>query len=129
LFEASYLLNKYFIKEKEVNKMIGAIVRFIVSAIVLLLVGWLVPGIRVSGFWGALVASAVIAIMGWLIEKVLGDRISPRSRGFVGFIVAAIVIYLAQYAIPAYLSVSIIGALLAAFVIGLIDAFVPTELR
>ena len=109
--------------------MLQTIVRFIVSAIVLLLVGWLVPGITVNGFWGALVAAAVIAIMGWLIEKVLGNRISPRSRGFVGFIVAAVVIYLAQYAIPAYLSVSIIGALLAAFVIGLIDAFVPTELR
>lgn len=109
--------------------MFHAVVRFIVSAVVLMLVGYLVPGIKVAGFWGALVAAAVIALMGWLIEKVLGDRISPRSRGFVGFIIAAIVIYLAQYAIPTLLSVTIIGALLAAFVIGLIDAFVPTELR
>ena len=46
----------------------------------------------------------------------------------VGF-VTAVVIYLAQFIIPNYLSVSILGSLLAAFVIGLIDAFVPTELR
>ncbi|MEW6771927.1 MAG: phage holin family protein, partial [Bacillota bacterium] len=39
------------------------------------------------------------------------------------------VIYLAQFVIPGLLSVSIIGALIAAFVIGLIDAFVPTMLR
>lgn len=109
--------------------MLGAVVRFIVSAIVLLVIGWLVPGIQVAGFWGALAAALVIALMGWLIEKVLGDRVSPRSRGVVGFVIAAIVIYLAQFAIPAYLSVSIIGALLAAFAIGLVDAFVPTELR
>ena len=109
--------------------MLHAVVRFIVSAVVLMLIGWLVPGIHVSGFWGALAAALVIALMGWLIEKVLGDKISPRSRGLVGFIVAAIVIYLAQFTIPAYLSVSIVGALLAAFAIGLIDAFVPTELR
>jgi putative membrane protein len=109
--------------------MLQAIVRFIVSAVVLLLVGWLVPGIRVAGFWGALVAAAVITIIGWLIERVMGDKVSPRSRGFVGFIVAALVIYLAQYAIPSYLSVSIIGALLAALVIGIIDAFVPTGIR
>lgn len=109
--------------------MLQTVVRFVVSAIVLMIVGYLVPGIRVSGFWGALVAAAVIAIIGYLIERVLGDRVSPRSRGLVGFVIAAIVIYLAQYIIPAYLSVTILGSLIAAFIIGLIDAFVPTELR
>ncbi|MGI5921493.1 MAG: phage holin family protein [Syntrophomonadaceae bacterium] len=109
--------------------MIGTIVRFAVSALVLLLVGWLLPGIRVSGFWGALIAALVIALLGWLVELILGDKISPRSRGVVGFITAAVVIYLAQFIVPNYLSVSLLGSLLAAFVIGLVDAFVPTELR
>ncbi len=109
--------------------MFQAVIRFIVSALVLLLVSYFVPGFRVAGFWGALVAAAVIAIMGYLIERLLGDRVSPRSRGVVGFVIAAIVIYLAQYIIPSMMSVTIIGALLAAFVIGLIDAFVPTTLR
>jgi putative membrane protein len=109
--------------------MIGTIVRFGVSALVLLLVGYLVPGIRVSGFWGALIAALVIALLGYIVELVLGDRISPRSRGIVGFITAAIVIYIAQFIVPSYLSVSLLGSLLAAFVIGLVDAFVPTELR
>jgi len=40
-----------------------------------------------------------------------------------------VVIYLAKFIIPAYLDVSVIGALLAAFVIGIIDAFVPTMIR
>jgi putative membrane protein len=109
--------------------MLQTAVRFVVSAIVLMVVGYILPGIQVAGFWGALVAAAVIAILGYLIEKLLGDRVSPRSRGFVGFIIAAVVIYMAQFAIPAYLSVTLIGSLLAAFAIGLIDAFVPTELR
>ncbi len=109
--------------------MLQAVVRFVVSAVVLMIVGYLIPGIQVAGFWGALIAALVIAIMGYLIERLLGDRVSPRSRGFVGFVIAAIVIYLAQYIIPSYLNVTIIGSLLAAFAIGLIDAFVPTELR
>ncbi len=109
--------------------MFQAVIRFIVSALVLLLISYFVPGFRVAGFWGAIAAAAVIAIMGYLIERVLGDRVSPRSRGIVGFVIAAIVIYLAQYIIPSMMSVTIIGALLAAFVIGLIDAFVPTTLR
>ncbi|MGE5371634.1 MAG: phage holin family protein [Solirubrobacterales bacterium] len=109
--------------------MLGTVVRFVVSALVLMLVSWLLPGIKISGFTGALIAAIVIAVLGYLIELALGDRISPRSRGIVGFVVAALVIYVAQFIIPAYLSVSLLGSLLAAFVIGLIDAFVPTEIR
>ncbi len=109
--------------------MLQVVVRFIVSAVVLLLIGWLLPGIQVAGIWGALGAARVITLLGYLVEMLLGDRISPRSRGMVGFVVAAVVIYVAQFAIPSLLSVSIIGALLAALVIGLIDSIVPTTLR
>lgn len=82
-----------------------------------------------GGFVRALIAAAVIAALGYVAETLLGDRITPHSRGLVGFIVAAVVIYLAQFIIPGLLSVSIVGALISAFVIGLIDAFVPTLLR
>ncbi|NLB53555.1 MAG: phage holin family protein [Syntrophomonadaceae bacterium] len=109
--------------------MLGMIVRFIVSALVLLVVGYLIPGVSVAGFWGALITAVVIAVLGYIVEAILGDKISPRSRGIVGFLTAAVVIYITQFIVPNYFSVSLIGALLAAFVIGLIDAFVPTELR
>ncbi|HEX3032790.1 MAG TPA: phage holin family protein [Bacillota bacterium] len=109
--------------------MIGAVVRFVVSAIVLMVLGMFVPGFRVSGFVGALVAAAVIAILGYVVEALLGDRVSPRSRGLVGFITAAVVIYASQFLIPTMLSVSILGALLSAFIVGLVDAFVPTFIR
>ncbi|MGB9663079.1 MAG: phage holin family protein [Moorellaceae bacterium] len=111
------------------NNWLGVVIRFIVSALVLMLVGYLLPGIRVAGFTGALIAAVVIAALGWLAETLLGKRISPRSRGIVGFIVAAVVIYLAQFLVPNVLRVNVLGALLAALVIGVIDAFVPTELR
>ncbi|MEW5762125.1 MAG: phage holin family protein [Bacillota bacterium] len=108
----------------------GVLIRFVVSAVVLMIVSWVSPGFVVKGgFVGALIAAAVIALLGYLVEVLLGERISPQGRGIVGFIVAAVVIYLAQFIIPGLLSVSIIGALIAAFVIGLIDAFVPTLLR
>ncbi len=110
--------------------MLGLIIRFIVSALVLMLVSWLLPGIEVAGFVGALIAAVVIAALGYLVENFIGSKkISPQSRGIVGFLTAAVVIYLANFIIPNYLSVTIVGALLAAFVIGIIDAFVPTELR
>ncbi|MBO8159924.1 phage holin family protein [Thermosyntropha sp.] len=109
--------------------MIGAVVRFIVSALVLMLVSFLIPGISVNGFVGALIAALVIAGLGYVVEMILGEKISPRARGIVGFITAAVVIYLAQFIIPNFLSVSLLGSLISAFVIGIIDAFVPTQLR
>ncbi len=107
---------------------IGAIVRFIVSAFVLLAIGYFLPGFRMVGFLNALIAAVVIAVIGYVVESLLGESISPRSRGIVGFITSAVVIYLAQYVVPG-LTVTIIGALIAALIIGVVDAFVPTELR
>lgn len=108
--------------------MIGLIVRFVVSALVLMLVAFLIPGFSVAGFTGALLSAIIIALIGFGVEQFLGKRISPRSRGVVGFITAAVVIFLSQYVVRT-ISVTWWGALLASFVIGIIDTFVPTELR
>ena len=105
--------------------ILGAIVRFIVAAIVLLLVSWIVPGFSVHGFGSALLLALVIALLGWVVESIFGERVSPFGRGIVGFLVSALVIWLSQYIVND-VSSSILGALLAALVIGIIDIFVPT---
>ncbi|MBD7966872.1 phage holin family protein [Paenibacillus gallinarum] len=105
--------------------ILGAIVRFIVAAIVLLLVSWIVPGFSVHGFGSALLLALVIALLGWVVESIFGKRVSPFGRGIVGFLVSALVIWLSQYIVND-VSASILGALLAALVIGIIDIFVPT---
>jgi putative membrane protein len=43
---------------------LGAIIRFFISAFVLLGVGILVPGVEVFGFVNALIASIIIALLG-----------------------------------------------------------------
>lgn len=107
---------------------LGVIVRLVVSALVLMLVGLILPGFAAIGFLNALLAAAVIAAIGWVIESTLGKGVSPSSRGLVGFIVSAIVIWATQFLVPG-MSVTVFGALLAAFVIGIIDLFVPTAVR
>lgn len=109
--------------------MLGAIVRFVVSALVLMLVAWITPGVAVAGFRGALLASLVIAVLGWVAQAVLGRNASPSSRGLTGFVAAAVVIWLTGALFPGWIHVSWLGAFLAAFIIGLVDAVVPTELR
>ena len=108
--------------------MLGAIVRFIVSALVIMLLGFLLPGVRVESFTAAFLTAVVIAALGWLAETLLSDKISPRSRGWVGFITAAVVIYIAGTIVPGF-EVGVWGALLTSFVVGLIDTVVPTEIR
>lgn len=105
---------------------INHILRFIVAALILMLVGYIVPGFSRLTFVNALIAAIAIAVIGYMIELVAGRNISPYGHGIVGFIVSAIVIYGAQFFVPG-MSVSIIGALLAAVVIGIIDLFVPTK--
>ncbi len=107
---------------------IGMIVRFVVAALVLMVMGYIVPGFSHLGFWSALLAALVIALAGYIIEAIFGKSISPYGRGLVGFLVSAVVIYFTQFLVPA-MHVSILGALIAAFVIGLVDLFIPTAVR
>lgn len=108
--------------------IVGTIVRFIVSALVLLFVEAIVPGFKGLTFGTAIVAAVVIALIGWAMEALFGRRISPYGRGIVGFISGAIVLYFAQLFVPG-MRITILGALLASLVIGIIDLFVPTEFR
>ncbi|MCY0875162.1 MAG: phage holin family protein [Firmicutes bacterium] len=108
--------------------MLGTIVRFVVSALVLLFVGLIVPGFQIAGFWTAVFAAIIIAAIGWVVERLFGRNVSPYGRGLVGFIVGAVVIFLAQAIVPG-MHVTILGALLASLVIGIIDLFVPTTMR
>ncbi|MGI5854555.1 MAG: phage holin family protein [Bacillota bacterium] len=104
------------------------VVRFIISALVLMFVGYIIPGFSALTIGSAILAALVIAGIGYLIEVAFGREVSPYAHGIVGFLVSAAVIYVAQFFVP-NLSVSIIGALLSALVIGIIDMFIPTKLR
>ena len=103
---------------------LGHVVRFVVSAIVLMIVGWLVPNFTVGGFWSALLLALIIALFGWILEGIFGKKITPFGRGIVGFLSSALVIWLAQFVVGG-VRATIIGAILAALVVGIIDLFIP----
>lgn len=107
-------------------QFLAHVVRFIVAALVLMLVGWVVPQFAVGGFWSALFLALAIAVIAWIIEGIFGKRINPFGRGIVGFLVSALVIWLAQFIVSG-VSVTMIGAILAALVIGIIDLFIPVS--
>ncbi|ABR50511.1 conserved hypothetical protein [Alkaliphilus metalliredigens QYMF] len=106
------------------HSWVGIILRFVVSAIVIAVAAFLTPGFRIEGVWGIVVAAAVISIVDYLIQRVVGFDASPFGKGITGFIVAAIVLYGAQFIVPA-MRVTFLGAILGAIVIGILDMIIP----
>ncbi|OMF35975.1 hypothetical protein BK133_09830 [Paenibacillus sp. FSL H8-0548] len=105
---------------------LGHVVRFVVAALVLMVVGFIVPQFSVGGFWSAFFLALVIAALGWVIEGIFGKRVTPFGRGIVGFIASAVVIWIAQFIVGG-VTVTLLGAILAALVIGIIDLFIPVS--
>jgi putative membrane protein len=105
----------------------GLIIRFIVSAIVLMVTAFFTPGFAIAGFGTALMQAVVIVGLDYLIQEVTGIDASPFGRGFTGFIISALIIYITQFIIPGIV-VTLLGAVIAALIIGIIEAIVPVKM-
>lgn len=100
--------------------------RMVLVAIILSITSFLTPGFSINGLWSMLLAAVVISVLDYVIELMMGIDASPFGKGIKGFFVAAIIIYLTQFFVP-NMSVSIMGAILSAIVIGILDAIFPTR--
>ena len=54
------------------SSLIAVIVNLVVAAVILLIADRFVPGLKVNGFVGALIAAVAIAVVAWLIGWLLG---------------------------------------------------------
>ncbi|MBV4420396.1 phage holin family protein [Clostridium tyrobutyricum] len=101
------------------------LLRLVFTVIILAITSFLTPGFSIVGLWSYIIAAVVISVVDYLIEKFMGVDASPFGKGIKGFIVAAIILYLAQFIVP-NMSVTIIGAIIAALIIGILDAILPS---
>ncbi|MBD7912343.1 MULTISPECIES: phage holin family protein [Clostridium] len=106
------------------SSFFGWLGRLVLVAVVLGITSFLTPGFTIEGLWSFLIAAVVITVLDYFAESFMGVDASPIGKGIKGFVISAIIIYLAQFLVP-NMSVSIIGALLAALVIGILDAVLP----
>ncbi|GAA0717322.1 phage holin family protein [Clostridium malenominatum] len=111
-------------RESTGGGIMSYIIRLVLTAIVLAITSFFTPGFSIVGLWPMLLAAVIITAIDALIENFMGVDASPFGKGFKGFVIAAIIIYVTQYFVP-NMSVSIWGAILAAIVIGIIDALMP----
>lgn len=113
-------------QKKNNSSILRWIGRFILVAIILMVTSFVTPGFSINGVGSFLIAAVVISVLDYLVELLMGVDASPFGKGIKGFIIAAIIIYLAQFLVP-NMGVTIIGAILAAIVIGILDAVFPAR--
>ena len=100
--------------------------RLVVSAIVLGITAFFTPGFSINNIWSLAIAAIVLTVMDYLIVKFTGLHASPFGKGFVGFVLAVITLYVTQYFVAGY-SISWMAAIIGALIYGVIDYFIPGE--
>ena len=100
--------------------------RLIVAAIVLGITAFFTPGFSINNIWSLALAAVVLTVMDYLIVKFTGLHASPFGKGFVGFVLAVITLYVTQYFVAGY-SISWMAAIIGALIYGIIDYFIPGE--
>ena len=98
--------------------------RLITAAIVLAITAFFTPGFSINNFWTLALAAVVLTVLDYLIIKFTGLHASPFGKGFIGFALAAIILYVTQFFVAGY-SISWIAAIIGALIYGVVDYFIP----
>ena len=98
--------------------------RLFTSAIVLAITAFFTPNFSISNIWALAIAAVVLTIMDYLIIKFTGLDASPFGKGFVGFILSAVILYVTQYFVAGY-SISWLAAIIGALIYGIVDYLIP----
>lgn len=98
--------------------------RFIASAVVLGITAFFTPGFEINNIWSLAIAAVVLTVIDYLITRFTGLEASPFGKGFVGFVLSAVVLYVTQYFVAGY-TISWIAAIIGALIYGIVDYFMP----
>lgn len=102
--------------------------RLFAAAVVLAITAFFTPGFTINNIWALAIATIVLAVMDYLIAKFTGIQSSPFGKGFVGFALAAITLYVTQFFVAGY-SISWMAAIIGALIYGVVDYFLPGTTR
>ena len=97
---------------------------FIAAAIVLAVTAFFTPGFTINNIWTLAIATVILTLIDYLLAKFTGLNASPFGKGFVGFLLAAVTLYLTQYFVAGY-SISWLAAIIGALIYGVVDYLIP----
>jgi len=100
--------------------------RLIAAAVILAITAFFTPGFQINNIWSLGIAAVVLTLLDYLIVKFTGLHASPFGKGFIGFVLSVVVLYVTQYFVAGY-SISWMAAIIGALIYGIIDYFIPGE--
>ena len=100
--------------------------RLVTAAIVLAITAFFTPGFHIANFWTLAISAIVLTVIDYLIVKFTGLHASSFGKGFVGFVLSSIVLYVTQYFVAGY-TISWMAAIVGALIYGVVDYFLPGE--
>ncbi len=104
-----------------VGQIIG---RLVTAAIVIAITAFFTPNFTINNIWSIGLAAIVLTIIDYLIVKFTGLDATPFGKGFVGFILAAVTLYVTQYFVAGY-SISMLASIIGALIYGVVDYIIP----
>lgn len=100
--------------------------RLVASAVVLAITAFFTPGFTINNIWTLAIAAIVLTIIDYLIVKFTGLHASPFGKGFVGFVLAGVTLYVTQFFVAGY-SISWMAAIIGALIYGVVDYIMPDD--
>ena len=117
--------NNENVRSHDDTSTIGQIIgRFIAAAVVLAITAFFTPGFTINNIWTLAIAAIVLTAIDYLIVKFTGLDAQPFGKGFVGFILAAVTLYVTQFFVAGY-SISWMAAIIGALIYGIVDYVIP----
>lgn len=98
--------------------------RLVAAAVVLAITAFFTPGFAINNIWSLAIAAVVLTVLDYLIVKFTGLHASPFGKGFIGFALASIILYVTQFFVAGY-TISWMSAIIGALIYGVVDYFLP----
>lgn len=108
------------------------LVRWLLMSLVVLSVGYVLPGIRVADFATAIVAAAVLGIVNAVIRPILMFLAIPLrilTLGLFSFVINALLLLLVSAVVPGFEVDGFWAALLASIVLAIAGSFINGSTR
>ncbi len=107
--------------------MIKSLLRWIIFAVLIIFIAWLIPGISVENFLSAMLACVVIALINAFVKPILTFISLPinfLTLGLFTFVLNALLLMLAGYITPGFEVEGFLSALIGSVLLALLSGVV-----
>ena len=103
-------------------------IRLISSGVILGITAFFTQGFSIVSIWSLIFATLALTLIDYFLVMLTGMQAAPFGRGFIGFFLAVIVLYILQFLIDGYY-ISWTASIFGAFIYGIIDYLIPSTLK